>query len=214
MVDTCILNMKWILSLLSFFVLAQNQAQKRFSEGSILFTVSISDNGIKSVGETTLLQKVKGGHYKSELTNEIGKTITIYDLREGTGAILKEFGSQKIMIPLNKVQWNERIQRKDSILFNVTETTKEILGYTCTKAESKGADGNVIAVFFTQQLIPENWDMELQFSTLGGIVLEYESTIGLNKVNYLATNLNFDPVPIQKFDVPQSGYRISSYGKK
>jgi hypothetical protein len=63
-------------------------------------------------------------------------------------------------------------------------------------------------------LIPENWDMEIQFSTLGGIVLEYESTIGQNKVNYTATNLNFDPVPIQKFDVPQSGYRISTYGKK
>jgi hypothetical protein len=33
-------------------------------------------------------------------------------------------------------------------------------------------------------LIPENWDMEIQFSVLGGIVLEYESTIGQNKVNY------------------------------
>lgn len=185
-----------------------------FSEGSILFTVSISDNGIKSVGETTLLQKVKGGHYKSDLSNEIGKTITIYDLREGSGAILKEFGSQKIMIPLNKVQWNERIQKKDSILFKAMDSTKEILGYTCTKAESKGADGQVITVYFTQQLIPENWDMELQFSVLGGIVLEYESTVGFNKVNYVATNLNFDPVPIQKFDVPKSGYRISTYGKK
>ena len=174
----------------------------------------MTDNEIKSAGETTMLQRVKGGHYRSELTNEIGKTITIYDLRDGAGAILKEFGTQKIMIPLNKKQWNGRIQKKDSIVFNVLEESKEILGYVCKRAEARTETGDSIFVYFTIEIVPENWDLELQFSKLGGFVLEYESRKGSSKINYLATNFSFDPVPIQKFDLPQSGYRISEYGKK
>jgi hypothetical protein len=30
-------------------------------------------------------------------------------------------------------------------------------------------------------------------------------------VLYMATAINFDPVPVQKFDVPSSGYRVLSY---
>ena len=205
--------MKFILSFISFFCFFQIHAQKRLSEGSILFNVTMTDNEIKSAGETTMLQRVKGGHYRSELTNEIGKTVTIYDLRDGTGAILKEFGTQKIMIPLNKKQWTARIQKKDSVVFNVLEETKEILGYVCKRAEAKTGSGNLTIVYFTTQIVPENWDIELQFSKLGGFVLEYESIIGSSKINYLATSLNFDPVPIQKFDLPQSGYRLSEYEK-
>lgn len=174
----------------------------------------MTDNEIKSSGETTMLQRVKGGHYRSELTNEIGKTITIYDLRDGAGAILKEFGTQKLMIPLNKKQWTSRNQKKDSVVFNVLEESKEILGYLCKRAVAKTEDGNLIDVYFTAQIVPENWDIELQFSKLGGFVLEYESIIGSSKINYLATSINFDPVPIQRFDLPQSGYRLSEYGKK
>jgi GLPGLI family protein len=206
--------MKLLLSVFSFFCFFHIHAQKRFSEGSILFNVTMTDNEIKSLGETTMLQRVKGGHYRSELTNEIGKTVTIYDLRDGAGAILKEFGTQKIMIPLNKKQWTARNLNKDSVIFTVLEESKEILGFVCKRAEAKKADGSLIVVYFTKEVVPENWDIELQFTKLGGLVLEYESIVGVSKINYVATSINFDPVPIQKFDLPQSGYRLSEYDKK
>ncbi|MEY4728659.1 MAG: hypothetical protein RLZZ390_1183, partial [Bacteroidota bacterium] len=36
---------------------------------------------------------------------------------------------------------------------------------------------------------------------------------GTTKVVYTGINLNFDPVPIQRFDIPSSGYRILSYAE-
>jgi hypothetical protein len=43
------------------------------------------------------------------------------------------------------------------------------------------------------------------------MVLEFSYTKGNTMVVYTATSINFDPVPIQKFDVPSSGYRVLSY---
>jgi hypothetical protein len=48
---------------------------------------------------------------------------------------------------------------------------------------------------------------------LPGLVLSYEFQSGLTRVVYTTKELNFDPVPIQKFDIPSSGYRILSYSE-
>ena len=206
--------MKHLLFIISVFCLTEINAQKRFSEGTIGYSVTMISGGVKTPGETVSLQMIKGGHYRSELTSDVGKTTTIYDLSEAAGAILREFGTQKIMIPLRKKEWDLREQKKGIINFNFLEETKEILGYTCSKAVAEKADGTSIVLFFTKEIIPENKDMELQFQQLPGFVLEYESIQGDFTVNYKAKFLNFDPVPIQKFDLPKSGYRIMEYTDK
>ena len=206
--------MKHLLFLISVFCLSELNAQKRFSEGTIGYNVIMTSAGVKTPGETVSLQMIKGGHYRSELTSEVGKTTTIYDLSEGAGAILREFGMQKIMIPLGKKEWDLRLQKKEISSFKFLDETKEILGYSCLKAIAEKADGTTVVLFFTKEIIPENRDMELQFQRVPGFVLEYESKQGDFIVNYKAKFLNFDPVPVQKFDLPKSGYRILEYTEK
>jgi GLPGLI family protein len=206
--------MKYLLFIISVCCLTELNAQKRFSEGTIVYSVAMISGGVKTPGETVSLQMIKGGHFRSELTSDVGKTTTIYDLSEAAGAILREFGTQKIMIPLGKREWDLREQKKGIINFNFLDETKEILGYTCSKAVAEKADGTSIVLFFTKGVIPENKDMELQFQQLPGFVLEYESMQGDFTVSYKAKFLNFDPVPIQKFDLPKSGYRILEYTEK
>jgi hypothetical protein len=43
------------------------------------------------------------------------------------------------------------------------------------------------------------------------MVLQFSYTKEKMMVVYTATAINFDPVPIQKFDLPSSGYRVLSY---
>ena len=206
--------MKHLLFIISVFCLTELNAQKRFSEGTIGYSVTMTSSGVITPGETASLQMIKGGHYRSELTSDVGKTTTIYDVSEAAGAILREFGTQKIMIPLGKKEWDLREQKKGINNFKFSDETKEILGYNCSKAIAEKADGTSIVLFFTKEIIPENRDMELQFQQLPGFVLEYESMQGDFTVNYKAKFLNFDPVPIQKFDLPKSGYRIMEYTEK
>lgn len=206
--------MKHLFLIISVFCLSHLNAQKRFSEGTIGYNVTMTSAGIATPGETVSIQMIKGGHYRSELTSEVGKTTTIYDLSESAGAILREFGTQKIMIPLGRKEWDLRLQKKEIPSFKFLDETKEILGYTCSKAVADKSDGTSIVLFFTKEIIPENRDMEFQFQQLPGFVLEYESKQGDFIVNYKAKFLNFDPVPVQNFDLPKSGYRIMEYTEK
>jgi hypothetical protein len=72
-------------------------------------------------------------------------------------------------------------------------------------------DSSSIVVFFTEDIIPENTGMELQFSQLPGIVLEYISTKKNLQITYTAKSINFEPIPVQKFDQPKSGFRILEF---
>ena len=186
-------------------------AQQRFSEGSLVFHIVSIVNGVQAKGDTKMIQFIRGGHYRSEMISSLGRTITIYDDKEGLGAILKEYGQQHIMTPMNHAQWVSKNQKKGAVLFLVTSERKQILGYSCKKATASLPDGSTLDVYFADQLIPENANMELQFEQLQGFVLEYQSTLGSSIIKYVAESLNYDPVPIQKFEIPDSGYRILNF---
>ncbi|PHX73927.1 MAG: hypothetical protein CK547_05925, partial [Chitinophagaceae bacterium] len=83
-------------------------AQQRFSEGSLLFHIVSVANGVQSKDNTKMIQFIRGGHYRSEIISSLGRTITIYDDKEGLGAILKEYGQQRIMTPMNHAQWDSK----------------------------------------------------------------------------------------------------------
>jgi hypothetical protein len=196
-----------------FFIVSSlsSIAQQRFSEGSLVFNIVSIANGLQSKGDAKMIQFIRGGHYRSEIISSLGRTITIYDDKEGLGAILKEYGQQRIMTPMNHAQWDSKNRKKGTVVFLVTSERKQILGYSCQKATASLPDGSTLDVYFADQLIPENANMELQFEQLQGVVLEYKSTLGNSIVNYVAESLNFDPVPIQNFELPNSGYRILNF---
>ncbi len=198
---------------LLFFLISSfsSIAQQRFSEGSLVFHIISSVNGVQSKGDTRMIQFIRGGHYRSEIISSLGKTITMYDDKEGLGAILKEYGQQHIMTLMNHGQWESKNEKKATIAFLVTTERKQILGYSCKKATASLPDGSLVELYFADQLVPENENMELQFEQLRGFVLEYQSTLGNSIVKYVAEALNFDPVPIQKFEIPNSGYRILNF---
>ena len=59
--------------------------------------------------------------------------------------------------------------------------------------------------------MPENKSMELQFVQLPGFVLEYTSLKKNLQVTYTVKSIDFEPVPVQKFEIPKSGFRILEY---
>jgi hypothetical protein len=41
--------------------------------------------------------------------------------------------------------------------------------------------------------------------------MQYEASLGKLNVLYTVSNINFNPVPAQKFELPKSGYRVMTY---
>jgi hypothetical protein len=187
--------------------------QKRLSEGNMTFSVITTTAG-NAVGDTLVaLHYFKGAHIRTDLIGSIGRTTTIYDTRETTGAIIRDFGSQKILIPLDDTAWTDRNSWYANAKISYKDDEKILLGYSCKRANIQLDGGAVLEVFFTTEVKLDNSDTEFQMENLPGLVLSYTYTKDQKTVAYIAESLNFDPVPIQRFDIPSSGYRILSYAE-
>lgn len=204
------------LALLSLVMHQGVQAQKILSEGTIVYDITVQTGSKEPQladmfdgAKTTVY--LKGSQSRTEMVSPLGTTTTILDAKNNTGVILKEYGSQKLLIKMSKQDWEDVNKKYAGIAFTVGNETKNIAGYECQKAVAKLKDGSTFTVYFTKELVTENKDYDYQFKTLPGLPLEYESSMGNLKVKYTASKIAFDPVPVQKFVVPVTGYRQLTY---
>ena len=203
--------MRSIFVIILSFNLHSASAQKTFSEGTIAFDLISNVNGKKIDTLATYTQMIKGVHYRSDVYSTVGKTITIYDLREGAGAIVREFGSQKMITQLNRDNWREIHKKFSGLNYTISNDTTNLLGYACSKATAILNEGDTLEVLFTGSLVPDNADMFSQFGNLPGLVLGFSTISKDSTIIYKARSLSFDPVQIQKFDIPSTGYRVIGY---
>jgi GLPGLI family protein len=201
------------LSLLTFQLAL---AQKTLSEGSILYDVSVQTGSNQPQmadmfdgAKATLF--LRGSLSRSELNTALGNTSTIYDHRNGSGVVIRDFGAQKLLIKMNRDNWADKNRKYEGIRFTNTGETKTIAGYKCEKTEALLTDGTKFTVFYTKEVVIENAEYDPQFRNLPGTALEYESAVGNLKIKYTASRVSFDPVPMQKFEIPKSGYRELTY---
>jgi len=191
-------------------------AQKVLSEGMIVYDVSVQTGTDKAKmadvfdGASGLVY-IKGNQSRTELKSAIGSSTTIYDSKASTGVVIREFGSQKLLIRMNAKNWADKNKKYDGMTFTKTGETKKIAGYNCEQAIAKLSDGSSFTVFYTTELILENKGADGQFRNLPGVPLEYESVMGNLKVKYSANKVSFDPVNTQRFEIPTSGYREMTY---
>lgn len=203
----------WVMVI---FFSAKTNAQRKLSEGSITYDISINSSDSNSrIAEmfdgAVSVVYIKGFLSKSEMISSLGVQSTITNSKTGNVNILKEYGEQKYMILLTLENWRDANKKFEDIKFIYEEDFKTIKGYKCQKAVGLLSDGTTFTVYFTKELMPENYNFQYANKTLPGLALEYESTLGKIKVTYKASNISFNPVPVSKFDIPKSGFRILTY---
>lgn len=112
---------------------------------------------------------------------------------------------------MNQANWDDKNNKYEGITFKPTGERKTIAGYPCEKADAVLRDGSTFTVYYSKELLPENSFYEPQFAELPGMAMEYESRQGDLTVRYSASKVSFDPVPMQRFEIPKAGYRELSY---
>jgi GLPGLI family protein len=190
------------------------RAQKRISELTLVYDYSVTIEGgnkLEGVGNASHTIYIKGNKSRSEMTNALFSSTTIFDANTGFGVILKEVSGQKLLIRMNPDNWSERNRMYEGISFQNGSETKIIAGYNCVKATGQTSAGAMVTVFYTKDLVPENKQYDPIFRTLNGLPLEYELTNGNVKITYRFSKMSLNPVPASKFDIPNSGYREMNY---
>lgn len=191
-------------------------AQKSYNDGIVTYNIVVS-TGSKETKAADLMdgavQKVifKGTQTRTELKSILGTTVTLHDTRSGAAVILNDYGDQKILIRLAKADYEDRNKKYAGMKFELKNDTKKILGYTCNLAVATLKDGSTFKVYYTTDLVFQNKDYGMQFQSLPGFPLEYESELGSLKVTYVADKISFEPVTAALFDIPKTGYREMSY---
>ena len=193
-------------------------AQKKISEGTISYDISIINNSNKTknadyLDGTTVTNYIKGNKSRSEMVNALGTMTTIHDSAKNSIVILKEFGEQKYMITLTPEEWKDANKKYEGISYTFNTEEKTIQGYKCRKATAILPDGTNYTVWYTTDLVPENKNFQYETRTLPGLALEYEIETKDRKITYTVSKISFSPVPANKFELPKSGYRIMTYAE-
>ena len=201
-----------------FLSVVSVKAQKVISEGTLVYNISIQtgSNEPKMAdmldGATTAIY-IKGSQSRSELVSGLGSEVTIYDSKKGSGVILKDYSGQKLMITLTKEDWDKKNSKYEGITFETTNETLNIAGYNCKKAIAKLKDGSSFVVYYTPEVEMADKDYDYQFKNLPGLALQYEWQSGKMRFKYTLSKINFDVVPVSRFDIPKSGYRVMTYAE-
>jgi len=195
---------------------AQLFGQKKITEATITYDIVINtSNTTPQVADlldgATSVIYLKGSSSRSELVSSLGTQSTIIDGKFGKVTILKDYGEQKYMITLTPENWKASNKKYEGVTFAYENEYKTIQGYNCQKATGRLADSSTFIVYFTKDLIPVNKDFQYLNKNLPGLAMQYEASLGKLKVTYTVSNINFNPVPAAKFDLPKSGYRIMTY---
>lgn len=210
--------MKSRLLILLFLVLTSmfSFAQKKLTEATIYYDIVVNtDNATPKVSDmldgSTNIIYVKGNLSKSEFISSIGSQSTIYDAKEGTAVNIKDYGNKKYLITYSAAEWKASNKRYEGVSYKIENEFKKIAGYNCQKAVGKLSDGTTFTVFFTKELIPVNTGFQSINKGLPGFAMQYDASRGNDKVIYTVSNIEFSVVPLAKFDIPKTGYRVMTY---
>ena len=212
--------MKLIKGLFSFVLLTAlaftATAQRKISEMTLVYDAVVSTGSADPKladafdGATTTVY-ISGPMSRSEMVSALFTSTTIHDAKSGTAVVLREVSGQKLLIRLTAEDWTDKNKRYQGITFTNTDETKVIAGYPTTKAIARTTDGSTFTVYYTKDIIPENKEYDYQFRNLPGLPLEYEMVRGNLRIKYTVSQINLNPVPASKFDIPKTGYREMTY---
>ncbi len=206
----------FLLMLLGFVFPAVSIAQKAVNETTLSYNISIESVNdkpslSKSLDGATLNIYIKGTDSRSDMTSSLGTESTLYDTKDGKGYILKEYSGQKLMITLTKENWAQKNQYFQNMKFSIDNAEQTIAGFICRKATANLDDGKTFVVYFLPAISTVNKEYNNAFRQLPGIPVKYELQSGKLKFTYTLTNINYDNIPANKFDIPKSGFRVMTY---
>lgn len=191
-------------------------AQKPFSDGRLVYNISISSDKeeapiTNSLNGATLTVYLNPSQSRTEMQSTLGTETTVFDKKRGTGFILKEYSGQKLMISMDAANWDDKNKLYDNLKFNISNELTDVAGYKCKKATAQLPNGKMFTVFFYPNQVLENKTYNNAFPQLNGIPIQYELQSGNLSFKYTLNGIDTEPVSSAKFEAPKSGFRVMTY---
>ncbi len=197
-----------LISLLSICIISLKAQKKEATfEGTITYAVTVEGD----VDPTTKSQMPSEVSitYKSPKSSMLMKTafgnITIIGNSESKEqVILYDMMGQKMAIKSNKEETEASLKEIPEMTVNVTNETKKIAGYNCTKVELSDGKTTMIAYITKDIQIPNaNWNS--QYKNVDGVLMEYTQKANTDtdaKIVFTAKEVKKAKVKDNTFEIP------------
>jgi hypothetical protein len=188
---------------------------RMMTEGTITYKLeapgaSKEEAAILAASSFTL--SLKGSRVRTDFTGPLGATSTIYSSLTHAGALLQEYGQQRILVRMNKEDFDD-LGKPYKMSYTYTGDTATIAGYACKRVIGRTPAGDTLMIWYSPELLPQNKEYSYRFAPLPGLPLAYEGLMGPAKATFQAVKISLDPVPSAKFDIPKAGYREMTFGE-
>jgi len=196
--------------LISLFTLSVfPQQHKIISDCTITYTVSNAGANTKNDLQGALKTiYISGKQIRIDLiSNSFNQTI-FYNDNTGQATVLKSIGQSKYISNYTAAEWQKENAEYNGIKISFTKNVKKILNYDCKEALLQLKNGSKYTVYYVPDIMPSVTENDFEFKIVPGLVLQYETSGRNQKIRYTASQLNFDPVPAFRFEIPKSEYKI------
>ena len=180
-------------------------------EGIITYSVQYEQLPVEMQGMEGMLPKVqkimvKGEKSRFEQKTQMSSSVVLSDNATGESTVLIEAQGQKFKLSMSKADVDKTIEDQGTPVVNYVDGTKEIVGYTCKKAEvtMDGMDEKAI-FYYTEELLPVKM-RGMESLQLKGMPLEYQMSTNGMKMIMTVTAMDKQNLSDDLFVVP-AGYK-------
>lgn len=198
-----------ILFCLFFVHTLFSQQEKIIGDCTVIYTVNNNENNSKNNLESAVKTVyIRGKQIRIDLNSNAFNQTIFYNDNTGEATVLKSIGESKYISTYTAAEWQKQNAIYEGIKISFTNNTKKILNYNCKEAVLQLKNGSNYTVYYIPDLKPSVSENAFEFKDVPGLILQYEISVHDQKIEYTASNVSFDPVPVFKFDIPTSGYKI------
>ncbi len=138
---------------------------------------------------------------------QMGSQIQITDGEAKTVTTVMNMMGQKFYYIESEEDINENLEENEKVSVDVTDETKEIAGYECTKAivtVNEGGEEMAFTIYFTEEIGSSSLNIDNPyFKEIPGAMLEFEIATGGGTMKMEATSVNKKNVADSDFEVPE-----------
>ncbi|MGS2739191.1 DUF4412 domain-containing protein [Sinomicrobium sp. M5D2P17] len=201
-------------------------AQKAFDNGVITYKMTTKAQDPQA-GEITmdadLVFHISGKEAKTAMVmNAMGMNMNMESLinsENRTGLVLMEFFGQKMAAKVTPDDYDDLIKKNKEFeveKVELTDGTKDILGYSCKKAIATTKEGMELEVYYTEAIKPVSIDGlgNINMKGINGLPLAYTMQTPDAHLTFEATEIKEGGVNASGFDysIPE-GYKEISYSE-
>lgn len=189
-------------------------------EATLTYDFSVETEGKATPLDTNIsgqkfIVYLKGALSRTDHISSLGRDISVFDSKSGTGFLTREYSGQKLLARVTAEEWQEEYSFYRSLDFKTDEGTYPVLGYSCRKTKELKQPGKIYhyTIYYDPSIQTPNKTYDLAFPQLGGLPVRIEMRFENTVYRFELSGLAREVINPSLFETPRKGYNTISYSE-